>query len=112
MIVARVGSDLRQIANELDKIKLYLDGESESTLDAKTLARLIPPSRELIVFNLIDAVAQKNRKRALAYAGDLMTSVNFQLRVFQECSVRSFLLMKRPNHHQLIKNTRILLLKN
>lgn len=74
MIVARVGSDLRQIANELDKIKTYLDDDPVSILDAKTLGRLIPPSRELMIFHLIDAVAQKNRKRALAYLGDLTTS--------------------------------------
>ncbi|MCD6217544.1 DNA polymerase III subunit delta [bacterium] len=74
MLVARVGSDLRQIANELDKLKVYLDDDPVSNLDAKTLAHLVPPSRELIIFNLIDAVAQKNCKRALAFVKDLTTS--------------------------------------
>ncbi len=74
MLVARVGSDLRQIANELDKLKVYLDDDPVSQLDAKTLGHLVPPSRELIIFNLIDAVAQKNCKRALAFVRDLTTS--------------------------------------
>jgi DNA polymerase-3 subunit delta len=74
MLVARVGSDLRQIANELDKLKVYLDDDPVSKLDAKTLAHLVPPSRELIIFHLIDAVAQKNCKRALAFVKDLTTS--------------------------------------
>jgi DNA polymerase-3 subunit delta len=73
-LVTRAGSDLRQITNELDKIMLYLDGKSASTLSEDALGKLVPPSRELIIFNLIDAIAQKNSKRALAYLENLITS--------------------------------------
>jgi len=74
LLVTRVGCDLRQIANELDKIVLHLDGKPASTMDEDSIRKLVPASRELMTFNLIDAVAQKNKKRALAYLNDLLTS--------------------------------------
>ena len=74
ILVTRAGSDLRQLANELSKISLYLGDEPMSTLDDETLRALIPAGRELMIFHLVDAVAQKNRSRALAYLGDLLNA--------------------------------------
>jgi len=74
ILITRAGSDLRQIANELSKISLFLGDDSPSTLDDKTLGALIPPSRELLIFHLVDAVGHKNRSRALAYLTDLLNA--------------------------------------
>ena len=73
LLIARVGSDLRQISMELDKIETYLDNEPVTTLDPIIIRQLVPASRDLIIFNLIDAVAQKKLPRALAFLGDLIS---------------------------------------
>jgi DNA polymerase-3 subunit delta len=73
-IVTRAGSDLRQIANELDKISVYLDGDAGTQVDGKTLNKLIPPSRELIIFNLMDSIAQKERERSIVFLHELISS--------------------------------------
>lgn len=74
LIVTRVGSDLRQITNELDKIGVYLNADTTSTLTNESIDELVPASRDLVVFNLIDAVAQKNVRRAISYIHDLISS--------------------------------------
>jgi DNA polymerase-3 subunit delta len=74
LIVTRVGSDLRQITNELDKIGIYLNSDTTSILTNEAIDELVPASRELVVFNLIDAVAQKNIRRAVSFIHDLISS--------------------------------------
>jgi DNA polymerase-3 subunit delta len=74
LIVTRVGSDLRQIANELDKIGIYLNSDTASSLTNDRIDELVPANRELVVFNLVDAVAQKNVRRAVSFIHDLISS--------------------------------------
>lgn len=74
ILVTRVGSDLRQISNELDKIALYFGDDRKSSIDDSVIRQIVPASRELVIFTLTDAIAQKNVRRALAYLNELLTS--------------------------------------
>ena len=53
---------------------MYLDSKKASELSSDEINKLVPPSRELVIFHLIDAVAQKNIKRAVSFAHDLVIS--------------------------------------
>ena len=58
-----LGHDMVRIANEISKLAVYSGGKGEITRE--TLAALVPEARSSGLFELTDALAARNRKRAL-----------------------------------------------
>jgi DNA polymerase-3 subunit delta len=70
LFVLLTGGDTRQIDNELEKIDLFLG--SERRVDAETVRELVPLSRAGVIFDLGNALAQRDLERALALVGRLL----------------------------------------
>jgi len=70
LFVLLTGGDTRQIENELEKIDLFLG--SSRQVDAETVRDLVPLSRAGVIFELGNALAQRDLKRALALVGRLL----------------------------------------
>lgn len=85
-IVARAGTDSRQLINELEKLLLYA-GDSIPTLDDVT--SVISPTAKTESWDLLDAFGSKNLKAALpllrrlldAGANEIMLVIQLQYRV-------------------------------
>lgn len=60
---AYVGSDTRQVLNELDKIDTYLGDERREILE-DDIALLVPETRRGIIFELGNCIARRNLKSA------------------------------------------------
>lgn len=58
-----LGHDMARIANEISKLTVYADSEKEITREV--VAALVPEARTSGLFELTDALASKNRTRAL-----------------------------------------------
>ena len=86
-IINFVGNDLWQMENEINKLANY---KLHGTVDEKDIDFLIKPKIESDIFKTIDAIAQKNKKRALILLkahlgrGDsplyLFSMINYQFR--------------------------------
>ncbi|MGE5314021.1 MAG: DNA polymerase III subunit delta [Acidobacteriota bacterium] len=66
LLQSYVGSSLRELANEIEKLLIAV-GEKES-IDAADVERVVGVSREYTVFELATAVGEKNIKRAIEIA--------------------------------------------
>ena len=62
-LLALVGSDLQTLASELEKLMLY--SGKEKNISNSTIDNLVLTSRQHRIFELIDAVGQRDRKGAL-----------------------------------------------
>lgn len=62
MLAANVGSDLRTLDNEIEKLVLY-KGEGE-TVEAEDVTRLCPYVAESSIFDLVDALGGRNGRQA------------------------------------------------
>lgn len=60
---AYVGSDTRQVVNELDKIGTYL-GDERREIREEDIALLVPETRRGIIFELGNCIARRNLKAA------------------------------------------------
>ncbi|MFZ4482594.1 MAG: DNA polymerase III subunit delta [Chthoniobacterales bacterium] len=60
---AFVGSDTRQVANELDKIDVYL-GDERRTISTEDIRLLVPETRRGIIFELGNCLARRNLREA------------------------------------------------
>ena len=60
---AYVGSDTRQVLNELDKIDTYL-GDERREISEEDIALLVPETRRGIIFELGNCLARRNLKSA------------------------------------------------
>lgn len=65
------GGDTRVIANELEKIDLFL-GEGDRRVDLETVRLLVSRSRAGVIFELGGAVQERNLERALQLLSDLL----------------------------------------
>ena len=65
------GGDRRVIENELEKLSLYL-GKNATPVSAEQVRLLVPMSREGVVFELGNAVAERNLHRALTLLDQLL----------------------------------------
>ena len=65
------GGDRRVIENELEKLDLYL-GDARREVSADDVRLLVPVSREGIVFELGNAIAERNLNRALSRLEQLL----------------------------------------
>jgi DNA polymerase-3 subunit delta len=92
-----VGNDLWQMENEIKKLVVYKTGHNQVTTVTKVcrvnledVELLVKPKIETDIFKTIDAIAEKNKKRALKFIkahlekGDspfyLFSMINFQFR--------------------------------
>lgn len=83
-----VGEDLWRISYELKKLMTYKYGEKE--IEEKDVILLVKPKIDINIFKTIDAIADKNKKKALEYVyghlekGDpplyILTMITYQFR--------------------------------
>ena len=86
-MVSFVGNDLWQLSNEVKKLVNY---KPKDKIELKDVEFLVRPKIETDIFKTIDAIAQKNKKRAITLIhkhlekGDnplyLLSMINFQFR--------------------------------
>jgi DNA polymerase-3 subunit delta len=77
-LVTEVGSDLRRLSNELEKLSLYASGDQ---LDLETMAEVLGRGRAQGVFKFIDAVASGDAGSALRQLGRLLEEGEPPLRI-------------------------------
>ncbi len=94
MLANFIGSQLRLLANELDKLAMYAGQSAVITVD--DVRKLSAQVQEARVFDLTDALAQRNRKQALDILHDLLADGEAPLRLISTITsqVRSLLLVK------------------
>jgi DNA polymerase-3 subunit delta len=63
LFVLLTGGDTREIENELEKIDIYLDKERAVNVDL--VRELVPLTREGVIFDLSNALAERDLERAL-----------------------------------------------
>ena len=77
-LVTEVGTDLRRLSNELEKLSLYAFGDR---LDLETVADVLGRGRAQSVFKFIDAVASGDAAGALRQLGRLLEEGEPPLRI-------------------------------
>ncbi len=89
-----IGNQLRMLANELDKLAMYV-GE-RGVIEADDVRKLSAQVQEARIFDLTDALAQRNRTQALDLLHDLLADGEPPLRLISTITsqVRSLLLVK------------------
>ncbi|GCE14329.1 DNA polymerase III subunit delta [Tengunoibacter tsumagoiensis] len=89
-----IGNNLRLLANELDKLATYVGkGGTISIEDVRQLSAQVQEAR---IFDLTDALAQRNRKQALNILHDLLADGEPPLKLISTITtqVRSLMLVK------------------
>ncbi len=77
LLLSRCGTDMETLKSELDKAVLYcLDQE---TIGADDLERLVGRSREEAVWEIAEAVGNRDPRRALALVDDLLAAGTYPL---------------------------------
>ena len=89
-----IGNQLRLLANELDKLATYVG--KGGTIQVDDVRKLSAQVQEARIFDLTDALAQRNRKQALDILHDLLADGEPPLRLISMIAsqVRSLLLVK------------------
>ncbi len=89
-----IGNDLRLLANELDKLAMYVG--KGATIKIEDVRQLSAQVQEARIFDLTDALAQRNRKQALNILHDLLGDGEPPLKLISTITsqVRSLLLVK------------------
>lgn len=77
-LVTEVGTDLRRLANEIEKLSLYASGDR---LDLETVAEVLGRGRAQSVFKFTDAVASGDAGSALRQLGRLLEEGEPPLRI-------------------------------
>lgn len=70
LFVLFTGGDTREIENELEKIDLYLGKEREVNVDL--VRELVPLTREGVIFDLSNALAERDLERAVTLVRQLL----------------------------------------
>ena len=94
MLANYIGNQLRLLANELDKLATYIGpGATISVEDVRQLSAQVQEAR---VFDLTDALAQRNRKQALDLLHELLAEGEPPLKLISTIAsqVRSLILVK------------------
>lgn len=94
MLANFIGNQLRLLANELDKLATYVGPGKTITID--TVRLLTAHVQEARIFDLTDALAQRNRTQALDILHDLLADGEPPLKLLSTITsqVRSLLLIK------------------
>ncbi|GAC1464212.1 MAG: DNA polymerase III subunit delta [Ktedonobacteraceae bacterium] len=89
-----IGNHLRLLSNEIDKLAAYV-GEGK-TINADDVRKLSAQVQEARIFDLTDALAQRNRKQALNILHDLLSDGEPPIKLISTIisQVRSLLLVK------------------
>jgi DNA polymerase III subunit delta len=72
LLAAQIGEHPRLLANELEKLRTYVG--AGGTIRAEDVRALTPAAHESRVFDLTDALAHQDRKRALALLHELLAA--------------------------------------
>jgi DNA polymerase III subunit delta len=94
MLANYIGNQLRLLANELDKLATYVG--PGATITAEDVRQLSAQVQEARIFDLTDALAQRNRKQALDLLHDLLAGGEPPLKLISTITsqLRSLLLVK------------------
>jgi len=94
MLANFIGNELRLLANELDKLATYVGERVVITPD--DVRKLSAQVQEARIFDLTDALAQRNHKQALDILHDLLADGEAPLKLISTITsqVRSLLLVK------------------
>ena len=94
MLANFIGNQLRLLANELDKLATYVG--PGATITVEDVRQLSAQVQEARIFDLTDALAQRNRKQALDLLHDLLVDGEPPLKLISTITsqVRSLLLVK------------------
>lgn len=89
-----IGNNLRLLANELDKLATYVGKGATITVD--DVRQLSAQVQEARIFDLTDALAQRNRQQALNILHDLLSDGEPPLKLLSTITsqIRSLLLVK------------------
>ena len=89
-----IGNHLRLLSNEIDKLSSYV-GEGK-TINADDVRKLSAQVQEARIFDLTDALAQRNRKQALNILHDLLSDGEPPIKLISTITsqVRTLLLVK------------------
>jgi DNA polymerase III subunit delta len=89
-----IGNNLRLLANEIDKLAMYAG--TGATITVEDVRQLSAHVQEARIFDLTDALAQRNRKQALNILHDLLADGEPPLKMISTITfqVRSLLLVK------------------
>jgi DNA polymerase-3 subunit delta len=89
-----IGNNLRLLANELDKLATYVG--KGATINVDDVRQLSAQVQEARIFDLTDALAQRNRKQALNLLHDLLSDGEPPLKLLSiiTTQVRTLLLVK------------------
>lgn len=89
-----IGNNLRLLANELDKLATYVG--KGATINIDDVRQLSAQVQEARIFDLTDALAQRNRQQALNILHDLLSDGEPPLKLLSTITtqVRSLLLVK------------------
>jgi DNA polymerase-3 subunit delta len=72
LLMIEVGDDLRVLANEIEKLSVYVG--RGGTIEPADVRALTPSSRQAKVFDLTDALARRDRPRALTLLHELLAA--------------------------------------
>ena len=94
MLANFIGNQLRLLANELEKLATYVGPGATITVEVVSL--LSTQVQEARIFDLTDALAQRNRKQALDILHDLLSDGEPPLKLISTITsqVRSLILVK------------------
>ncbi|HEY6070278.1 MAG TPA: DNA polymerase III subunit delta [Chthoniobacterales bacterium] len=105
LFVLLTGGDTREIENELEKIEIYLGKEREVKVDL--VRELVPLTREGVVFDLSNALAERDLERALDLVRQLLDQGENAIGILYAAiipTVRNLLLAKDlMEHHRISK---------
>lgn len=89
-----MGNQLRMLANEIDKLATYVG--ARALIDIEDVRLLSASAQEARIFDLTDALAQRNRKQALDLLHDLLADGEPPLKLISTITsqLRSLLLVK------------------
>lgn len=89
-----IGNNLRLLSNEIDKLAMYVG--PDGTIKVEDVRQLSAHVQEARIFDLTDALAQRNRKQALNILHDLLADGEPPLKMISTITsqVRSLLLVQ------------------
>jgi len=70
-LVEATGADASRLANEIEKLSLYSSANG-GKLTAEDIARLVADAQETTVFNLVNALAKRDREQSMALLDTLI----------------------------------------
>lgn len=68
-LVTAAGSDLQQLSNEIEKLSCYSNSEKITVSD---VVEMVSKTAELSIFELVDAVGERNYKKAIKMAREMV----------------------------------------